>query len=353
MAQTLLTPGEQYRPLTRYIQSKLGRNLFLVCGHSFSSTRVGRFLEEWTRQNGVELVQFSDVQANPDYESVLRGTERFQAAEYTAIIGAGGGSAMDTAKCIRQFSSAAVPLLAIPTTAGSGSEATRFAVLYRQGIKESVNCALPDAVLLDPSTLNSLPLYQRKATLLDALCHGIESYWSLGSTPESRDFAGQAIRTIVGCYPGYLNNTPEGNAGMLEGAHLAGRAINVAKTTAGHAMCYQMTKRFGLAHGHAAALCVAKLWPFLLDHSERCADPRGRVHLERILDEIARCMGGSAPRSGAERFQAILDELELEVPLPSAEDLAALSNAVNVERLQNFPIRLSKGEIEALYQEIL
>ena len=64
-------------------------------------------------------------------------------------------------------------------------------------------------------------------------------------------------------------------------------------------------------------------------------------------------MGGSAPRSGAERFQAILDELELEVPLPSTEALAALSNAVNVERLQNFPIRLSKGEIEALYQEIL
>ena len=108
MAQTLLTPGEQYRPLTRYIQSKLGRNLFLVCGRSFSSTRVGRFLEEWTRQNGVELVQFSDVQANPDYESVLRGTERFQAAEYTAIIGAGGGSAMDTAKCIRQIGRAHV-----------------------------------------------------------------------------------------------------------------------------------------------------------------------------------------------------------------------------------------------------
>ncbi len=92
-----------------------------------------------------------------------------------------------------------IPLLAVPTTAGTGSEATRFAVIYYGGNKQSVTSEslIPDAVVLDPDTLITLPLHQKKATMMDALCHSIESFWSINSTDESKEFSRTAIREIL------------------------------------------------------------------------------------------------------------------------------------------------------------
>lgn len=345
--QTLLSPDNNFRELDQYLAQY--QQIFLVCSGSFRRLTVGAHLKELEGQGRILLRSFCGFSPNPSWEEVQSGTALFQASGCGLIAAVGGGSAIDTAKCIRYTAGSHVPLLAIPTTAGSGSEATHFAVVYRQGVKESVDCGLPEAVLMDPSALDTLPDYQRKATMLDALCHGVESFWSKKATAESREYSGQAIRRIMDSYAGYLQNTPEGNAGMMKGAHLAGKAINLAQTTAGHAMCYQITKLHGLAHGHAAALCVARLWPYVLDHAAASTESGLRQTLEAIAD----AMGCGSSREGAERFQNILTRMELKVPACTEQELAGLTASVNPARLNNFPISLTEREIQTLYQEIL
>lgn len=341
--QRILSPRCGYQELDQYLLEF--QRVFLVCGSSFQQLAVGVHLEKLADQNRIQLVRFSGFSPSPDWEEVQEGIKRFRVSACDLIAAVGGGSAIDTAKCIRYSAGGNIPLLAVPTTAGSGSEATHFAVAYRHGMKESVDCGLPDTILLDPSVLDTLPTYQRKATMLDALCHGIESFWSLKATQESREYSAQALQQIMCSYQGYLDNTPEGNAGMMKGAYLAGKAINIAQTTAGHAMCYQLTKLYGLAHGHAAALCVAKLWPFVLEQSDNVLRP--------VLEALAQGMGSHSAEEGAEQFQSILRGLELDCPACTQRELETLTASVNPERLRNFPVPLTEGEIQGLYQEIL
>ena len=127
---------------------------------------------------------------------------------------------MDVAKCIKLYSNMDenesylkqrivpndIPFIAIPTTSGTGSEATRFAVIYYNGEKQSVadySC-IPQAVLIDPSTIRTLPEYYRKTAMLDALCHAIESFWSINSTEESLKYSADAIRVITEYKDAYL-----------------------------------------------------------------------------------------------------------------------------------------------------
>ena len=92
------------------------------------------------------------------------------------------------------------------------------------------------------------------------------------STPESRQYSAEAIRRILVGQEAYLANTEAGNRDMLLAAYTAGKAIRIAQTTAGHAMCYQLTSLYGVAHGHAAALVNRKLFPYTAEHLELCVD---------------------------------------------------------------------------------
>lgn len=244
--------------------------------------------------------------------------------------------------------------LAVPTTAGSGSEATRFAVLYRRGRKLSISdeSCLPSAVLFDPSALDTLPDYPKKAAMLDALCHGVESYWSVYSTGESRGYSRRALQLLLAGWEGYLNGDSGSGSDMLRAAYLAGKAINIAKTTAGHAMCYQLTSRYGAAHGHAAALCVSALWPYMLEHIQDCIDPRGPAYLCGIFQEIADAMGCDTPEQAAERFQILLQGLGLRPPAAESAAFDRLTASVAPERLCNHPIMLDSSAIKALYRRI-
>ena len=184
-------------------------------------------------------------QPNPLYENVLSGLECYRKNSCNAIIAVGGGSAMDVAKCIKLYSNMQgdgedgsylkqkilpneIPFLAIPTTSGTGSEATRFAVIYFNGVKQSVSdySCIPGTVLLDAGMLKTLPQYQKKSTMLDALCHAIESFWSVNSTRESKNYSREAIEIVIKNLDAYLENKEEGNAEMLIAANTAGKAIN-------------------------------------------------------------------------------------------------------------------------------
>lgn len=363
----IITADHNYSGLEAWFEGK--RKVLLVCDHSI------KFLEDFNRkleEIQTPKVRFSDFQPNPQYESVVEGVRLFRSENCDAIAAVGGGSAMDVAKCIKLYSNLPgtgehgrwlneavipnhIPFLAMPTTAGTGSEATRYAVIYYQGVKQSVTSQslIPETVLLDPDALKTLPLYQRKATMMDALCHAIESYWSVNSTEESKRYGREAIQGVIANMEGYLKNTKEGNAGMMRAAHTAGKAINITQTTAGHAMCYKITSLFKVAHGHGAILCNRILFPWMVENTHKSTDPRGEAYLKKTLEEIGHAMGCRDAWSGAQRLAEIFKSLELEVPAAAKEQYQELKNSVNPVRLKNHPMALDEDTIDALYHHIL
>ena len=141
---------------------------------------------------------------------------------------------------------------------------------------------------------------------------------------------------------------------MLHAAYTAGQAINLTKTTAGHAMCYKLTSLYKLPHGQAAALCVNVLWPYMLAHPELCIDPRGEAYLQETYKEIAAAYGCADAQEAAGLFRTLLSSLELPAPEGvKEEDFELLKHSVNVARLKNHPVKLDEETIEDMYREML
>lgn len=300
-----------------------GRRIFLVCRGSFDRLDLAPYI------NALDPVRFSGFTPNPKMEEVMDGVEVFKASGCDTILAVGGGSPIDVAKCIKKYSESDAPIIAIPTTSGTGSESTHFAVVYENGNKLSVAAPdlLPDIVILEPSTLRNVPEYTRKATMLDALCHAIESHWAKKATPESKDYAEKAIELILKYKDAYLANEEEGNRGMMEAANLAGQAINISTTTAAHAMCYKITSMYGFQHGHAAAICLPEVWKYINDNSG-----------------ITR-----------EEFVGIITDLGMEYPVSSdpEADIEILADSVNLQRLSNNPVMFDRDQLAAMYRNII
>ena len=363
----IMTERNNYEELDLFWEQIKVKRIFLVCDSSMIQIPLGKYFDKLENRTGIVVDRFSSFSSNPTHDSVVKGIEAFQKERYDIIVAVGGGSAIDVAKCIRlhyekklneieQNISAQMKFLAVPTTAGTGSEATRFAVIYYHGNKKSIEDrrCIPSAVLMDSSALLTLPEYQRKVTMMDALCHGLESFWSINSTEHSRKYSAEAIRLVLKYKDSYLANSQEGNTGMLYAANIAGRAINIAKTTAGHAMCYKITSMYGIAHGHAATLCVARLWPYMISHLDQCTDKRGSKYLESIFESIAEAMECSNVNGAIDKFVSIVDELKLTVPrIQNLTEIQKLQTCVNPERLKNNPIQLEEKEIRQLYYQIL
>lgn len=363
----IITPENNYKGFDEWLKGK--KKVLLVCDESIQFLDdFNNKLEEITTQT----VRFSDFRPNPLYESVAKGVELFRNEDCDSIIAVGGGSAIDVAKCIKLYSNLPgdgaegswlsmeivpndIPFLAMPTTAGTGSEATRYAVVYYEGAKQSItsDSFIPETVLMDPNALKTLPLYQKKATMCDALCHAIESFWSVNSTEESKEYSRIAIQCVIEHMDGYLNNTDEGRAGMLRAANIAGKAINITQTTAGHAMCYKITSLFGSAHGHAAILCDRVLFPWMIENTDKCIDPRGEEYLKKTLDDIGVAMGCIDAKSGAAKLVKIFEGLEFDVPAATVTQYEELKTSVNPVRLKNHPIVLDVETIDKIYREVL
>ena len=203
------------------------------------------------------------------------------------------------------------------------------------------------------SALQTLPPYQKKSTMLDALCHALESFWSVNSTDESKGYSRKAIELILASQKAYLSGDAAACEDMLHAANLAGKAINITQTTAGHAMCYKLTSLFGIAHGHAAALCDRTLFPWMLRHTDKCIDTRGEDYLCRTFGEIASAFKCDTPEEASRKFRDLVDSLELSVPAASESDYEILKSSVNPTRLKNHPIALDGETIDMLYREIL
>jgi len=303
---------------------------FLVCDGAFDYLNIDL---------PGEFIRFSDFTSNPLYEDARAGARFLRKNKCDFIVAIGGGSSIDTAKGIKYYNHVDLPIMAIPTTSGTGSEATHFAVIYKDGEKQSIadKRLLPDYVVLQPDTLKTLPLYQKKCTMMDALCQAIESWWSKRATSESIKYSRKAIKLILGSMDSYLANEHEGNKNMLTASNLAGKAINITTTTAPHAMSYKLTSLYGLPHGHAAALCLPKVWRHMKD-----------------FEGIASALGKNSSEEGILFFEELLQKLEMFPPENASEnDLDILTDSVNTQRLYNNPVRLDRDIIKDLYKEIL
>ncbi len=369
MKQKIFTADKEYFFFTEYMKTNNLKNVFLVCDKSVEFLRINDYFAKLEKDEGFHFVRFSDFNPNPDYTSVKNGIKYFLENACDIIIAVGGGSAIDVAKCIKLFSNMNhnfnylqqeiipnnIPFAAVPTTAGTGSEATRYAVIYYNGEKQSIthDSCIPEFVLMDYSVLDTLPEYQRKATMLDALCHAVESYWSVNSTKESRNYSDKAIRLIVENMDNYLHNAHDANKCMMQASYIAGKAINITQTTAGHAMCYKLTTLCGIAHGHAAAMCTKTLYRFMNQNINKCIDNRGQAYLTKVFFNIAEALGCKSTDEGIDKLNEIFDSLNLFIPDVNLSDYDKLVESVNPVRLKNNPVELDCNAINQLYHQIL
>ena len=282
------------------------KKIFLVCDSSFSLLNIKEEIEGLP----FGMIVFNDFSPNPLHDDADKGRNIFLKEKCDCIIAVGGGSSLDVAKCIKLDSNSNTPLVAIPTTAGTGSESTKHIVVYRNGNKESLasDFAIPNYVILEPKVLKTLPIYQKKCTMLDALCQGIESYWSVKANAETRKLSRKAIELIVMNKDKYiLENDEIAASKIMEGANYSGQAINLTQTTAAHAMSYKITSMYEIPHGHAVALCLPEVWIMMLQ-----SNPSKELIL--VFEEIASIMGFKTINEAISSFRIWLDSYGIEKP---------------------------------------
>lgn len=349
--------------------------VFLVCDSSYPFLNIKDDIESM----GIPHVLFSDFTPNPLYEQVCKGIDLFQITKCDSILAVGGGSAIDVAKCIKlavlakdgnsalipplvstrvECDGFKIPFIAIPTTAGTGSESTHNAVMYYKGEKQTVtnDGILPDYAILEPSVLKTLPLYQKKCTMMDALCQGIESWWSLNSTEVSYEYSRKTIELIMENWRKYIfENDDEAAAKIMQAANYGGRAINITQTTAAHAMSYKITSLYKLPHGHAVAVCLPEIWEYMIDNLDKCIDVRGQDYLFGVFSDISNSMSCENPRRAIIFFRQMMKEMDLKNPkaVNRKEELRVLSTSVNPTRSKNNPVMMDKIIINSLYESII
>lgn len=323
------------------------------------------------------IVQFSDFGVNPKIEDAERGVALAIEAGIDQIIGVGGGSVMDMAKLIKAFYMAPekskeiakgelsmadpdIPMILIPTTAGSGSEATHFAVVYIGLDKYSLASKhlIPDGVILDGALIASTSPYQMACNGLDALAQAIESAWAAGSTEQSRDYSFRAVSLCAKFLKDVLKTDPSDEAlqGMMDASNLAGKAINISKTTAAHAWSYAITSHYGVPHGHAVWLTLPSIFGMHATASTvDVTDPRGPKHLAKTMKRLMDILDINHPSDSEEHLKSYLRKINVEddmsrIGADSITKREFLSEQVNIQRMSNNPVALTKMQIRKIFQ---
>ncbi|SCB49522.1 Iron-containing alcohol dehydrogenase [Rhizobium multihospitium] len=262
--------------------------IFVVGGESFVQSGAADLLGQLSQHDPrlvapiVRLVGSRPSAA--DYVTFLAGLKvaEWKRDKAIVLIAVGGGRVIDGAKIIAHYwladnpaSRSAINIIAVPSTAGSGSEATRFAVCWEGGRKMSLDHEglKPRAAILDHRLCISASVYQLATSGVDALCQGIEALLNVNAVSQSDEFARQAISTALVVLPLLTaRRDNESMQSMLCASHFAGRAINVTRTTAPHAFSYYLTSEFGISHGHAVALGMANYLELFSNEIDRCDD---------------------------------------------------------------------------------
>jgi alcohol dehydrogenase class IV len=361
------------------LQEYSPKAIFLVTGKfSYEKSRAKKIIDSLNEFN---FVHFNDFENNPKMEDILHGLKLYKENNCDFCIAIGGGSAIDIAKAInilashqgdiKDFITGKITLskpgkvfVAVPTTSGTGSEATHFAAVYIDKVKYSLahkEFILPDIIILDPELTMTLPAKITAETGMDALCQGIEAYWSVNSTDESKKYSEQAIELAINSLAKVVNNPDrDSRLAMAKAANLAGKAINIAKTTACHAISYPITSYFNIPHGHAAALTLGSMLVYNSQVQQGdVLDKRGVDYVKKIVNNLVKFLGGV---SDVDKAKEIIDNLMQEVDLATKltdvgieeRDLEIIiKNGFNPDRVKNNPRLLTEEALRIMLNKLL
>lgn len=350
------------------------KKIFLVTGKSsYKNSGAQDFIKSSLK--GIDFVRFSDFEQNPKFEDAIKGVELYKQSKCEVIVSIGGGSVMDMAKLINIFSANAdVDSLqvvknskliskkgslhiAIPTTAGTGSEATHFAVVYHNKKKYSLahEFVLPDIAGLNAKFTFTQPKYLAACAGLDALSQAIESYWSVGANDESKAYAKEAILLLMKNLE-YCVNAPndKNRNAVMHGAYLAGKAINISKTTAAHAVSYAFTTYFSVPHGHAVFLTLPSFFIFNGKITKiNVNDKRGEKYVKNTMNDLCKLFGVSSTKEAKTLLDSLLESIGIETTLNELgvtenSDIQLIIDSVNVERMKNNPIKIGREDLETI-----
>lgn len=351
--------------------SAIGKRALLVTGGS-STKRSGLLgkTEALLREKGVTSVLFDRVTPNPLTTTVLEGAELANAEGCDLVIALGGGSSIDAAKGIafqavnggdindyifgRAFSDKALPIIAIPTTCGTGSEGNGFAVMTNQETmdKKSLRCnaIVPSLSIIDPLLMTTMPKSTLAAVGFDALCHSMEAYLSAQSQPlttlqalEGVRLAAQSLRRVYADRDD-LDAWDE----LCLASTLGGMVIGVCGVTAPHGMEHPASGLRNIVHGEG----LAALTPVVTRHTL----PAGRDK----YDVLTKLIGGPAATDIVEELEKLLEEIQLRVGLGAfgitADDIPWMAEnclKVSIGGLKAHPKFFDRSELEEIYREAL
>ena len=305
----------------------------LICaGPHISKSEAGAKVRGIMDDNGFAYEMFTDIKANPTIENVQKGVEAFKASGADYIIALGGGSPIDTSKAIaiiannpefadvRSLEGVAptknpcVPIIAIPTTAGTAAEVTINYVITDVEKKRKFVCVdphdIPVVAIVDPEMMSSMPAGLTAATGMDALTHAIEGYTTQGAWEMSDMFHLKAIEIISKSLRGAVANTKEGREGMALGQYIAGMGFSNVGLGIAHSMAHTLGAVYDTPHGVACAMML----PIVMEYNKEATGEK--------YGEIARAMGvkGVDSMSQEEYRQAAIDavrKLSEDVGIPS------------------------------------
>lgn len=333
------------------LHSYTPKHIFVVRGKkSFDLCGASPIIKNIQHLFDCEITEFYDFEENPKIEDLNKGLASLEKTTADFIIGIGGGSVMDMAKLLRFFHSydgditkyefikvkQLLPLATFPTTAGTGAEATHFAVLYKDKVKYSVehDDIRPDIAIVYPPFTYGNSKYLTACTGFDALAQAIEAYWSKQATAESDRYAEKAMQSLWENLPLVVNSPYEKIRDIVaESSYWAGRAIDIAKTTAAHALSYPFTSYYGYPHGHAVAL----LFPYIAAYNLE--------HISTKTKEIYTLLHKPANIPVVAFFNEYIDAIGLQPRKHSAIDKSVILANVNQNRLKNNPVKLSEDTL--------
>ena len=327
----------------------------------------------------IDFKVFSDVVPDPPITKIVLGVRELLDYKPETLIAVGGGSAIDSSKAIREFAMTTenyprIPLIAIPTTSGTGSEVTSFAVITdpEKHVKYPLisNSLLPDEAILDAELVRSVPPSITADTGMDVFTHALEAFVSVNENEFSSALAEKAIQ-IVGSYllrAYYDGNDMEARRKMHSASCLAGLAFNSAGLGLNHGMAHALGATFHIPHGRANALLLPHIIQFNSNINEHSKSQRSYPQVVERYSTIARNLGLNSyneimtVRSLANWVQFMLKELDLPLSISqigkvSKEDYFAAIPHMADEALadnctKNNPRKVTRANVVELYKQL-
>ena len=303
---------------------------------------------------------WAGVEPNPQLSGVCESARLARERGAEAVVGVGGGSAIDTAKFAAAaalgdlppadyYGGAAFPrqrlaVVAVPTTAGTGSEVTQVSVVSDGGEKKTINnpAFMPRAAIVDSSLMLSVPPRTTMMTGLDALSHALEGYWSIHHQPITDLYSAEAVRVILNNLQAAFENggNAEARSNMAYAALAAGMAFAQSKTAGCHACSYPLSMNWHLPHGEA---CAFTLPSFV------------RVNRDERLDELARRAGLRDSEELAVRIEELRAMAGLRTRLSELGDVDAEKLAAECAEhplMRNNPVEMTREKLAELFRAL-